>query len=147
MPESSSHIADLFCGRGTLSLPLSKFAPVDGYEMDEPALQALKNATQKSQRPITTICRDLFKTPLKDIELDLYDVVVVDPPRAGAIEQTHALAASAVPTLIYVSCNPLTFARDVRNLVEGGYAIETIQPLDQFRWTVHVEAIAKLTRT
>ncbi len=146
LPEEPSRIADLFCGRGTLSLPLSRFAPVDGYEMDEPALKALKTAADKSQRPVTTFYRDLFKTPLKEKELTLYDVVVVDPPRAGAIEQTQALATSAVPTLIYVSCNPLTFARDARILVEGGYRIETIQPLDQFRWTVHVEAIAKLIR-
>jgi len=73
-------------------------------------------------------------------------VVVVDPPRAGAETQTNALANSAVPTLIYVSCNPLTFARDARVLVAGGYHIESIQPLDQFRWTIHVEAIAKFTR-
>ncbi len=114
--------------------------------MDEPALNALKKAAEKSQRQISTFYRDLFKTPLKEKELITYDVVVVDPPRAGAIEQTQALANSAIPTLIYVSCNPLTFARDVRILVAGGYRIETIQPLDQFRWTVHVEAIAKLIR-
>ena len=147
LPQAPSRIADLFCGRGTLSLPLSRYAPVDGYEMDEPALSALKKAADKSQRPITTFYRDLFKTPLKEKELALYDVVVVDPPRAGAIEQTQALAASAVPTLIYVSCNPMTFARDARILVEGGYRLEAIQPLDQFRWTIHVEAIAKLTRS
>lgn len=146
LPKGLSRIADLFCGRGTLSLPLSRFAPVDGYEMDEPALKALEVAAGQSQRPVTTFYRDLFKTPLKGKELTLYDVVVVDPPRAGAIEQTQALATSAVPTLIYVSCNPLTFARDARILVEGGYRIDTIQPLDQFRWTVHVEAIAKLIR-
>lgn len=147
LPKSPSKIADLFCGRGTLSIPLSRYAPVDGFEMDALALNALKNAAQRSQRPITTIYRDLFKTPLKDKELTPYDVIVVDPPRAGAEEQTQALAASAVPTLIYVSCNPLTFARDARILVEGGYQIEAIQPLDQFRWTVHVEAIAKLIKS
>ncbi|MBM3632776.1 MAG: class I SAM-dependent RNA methyltransferase [Alphaproteobacteria bacterium] len=146
LPPAPKRIADLFCGRGTLSLPLSRFAPVVGYEMDEPALLALKNASQKSQRPITTVYRDLFKTPLKNNELSEYDVVVIDPPRAGAETQTNALANSAVPTLIYVSCNPLTFARDARVLVAGGYQIEYIQPLDQFRWTVHVEAIAKFTR-
>jgi 23S rRNA (uracil1939-C5)-methyltransferase len=146
LPKYPSKIADLFCGRGTLSLPLSRFAPVDGYEMDEPALTALGNAARKAQRPITPIYRDLFQTPLKDKELTAYDVVVIDPPRAGAETQTIALANSAVPTLIYVSCNPLTFARDARVLVAGGYQIESIQPLDQFRWTVHVEAIAKFTR-
>jgi 23S rRNA (uracil1939-C5)-methyltransferase len=146
LPSTPTRIADLFCGRGTLSLPLSRFAPVDGFEMDEPALAALEKAARKSQRPITTIYRDLFKTPLKDKELDIYDVVVVDPPRAGAETQTNALANSCVPTLIYVSCNPLTFARDARVLVAGGYHIESIQPLDQFRWTVHVEAIGKFVR-
>lgn len=146
LPQAPMRIADLFCGRGTLSFPLSRFAPVDGYEMDEPALNALKKAADKSQRQISTFYRDLFKTPLNVKELIPYDVVVIDPPRAGAIEQTQALANSPIPTLIYVSCNPLTFARDVRILVAGGYRIETIQPLDQFRWTVHVEAIAKLIR-
>jgi len=144
LPPSSRKIADLFCGRGTLSLPLSRHAPVDGYEMDQPALDALQSTAQRHQRPITPFYRDLFKLPLKGKELDGYDVVVVDPPRAGAEEQTHALATSQVPTLIYVSCNPLTFARDARILVEGGYRLEIIQPLDQFRWTVHVEVVAKL---
>ena len=146
LPKTPSRVADLFCGRGTLSLPLSRYAPVDGYEMDEPALKALEAATAKAQRPIRTIYRDLFKTPLKEKELVSYDVIIIDPPRAGAIEQAEALAHSNVATIIYVSCNPLTFARDARILVEGGYRIETIQPLDQFRWTVHVEAIAKLTK-
>lgn len=146
LPPQPQKIADLFCGRGTLSLPLSRYAPVDGYEMDEPALAALKSASQKAQRPVNTFYRDLFKTPLKEKELSAYDVVVVDPPRAGAEEQSRALAVSSVPTLIYVSCNPLTFARDARILVEGGYRLETIQPLDQFRWTVHVEAIGRFSR-
>lgn len=146
LPKTPTRIADLFCGRGTLSLPLSRYAPVEGYEMDEPALAALESAARKAQRPITTFYRDLYKTPLKEKELSVYDVVVVDPPRAGAENQTRALAASDVPTLIYVSCNPLTFARDARILVEAGYHIDRIQPLDQFRWTVHVEAIARLTK-
>lgn len=146
LPPSPKRMADLFCGRGTLSLPLSRYAPVDGYEMDQPALDALQSAAQRHQRPITPVYRDLFKTPLKGKELESYDVVAVDPPRAGAEEQTHALASSGVPTLIYVSCNPLTFARDARILVEGGYRLEVIQPLDQFRWTVHVEVVAKFVR-
>lgn len=147
LPEAPARIADLFCGRGTLSLPLSRHAPVDGYEMDEPALAALGAAARKAQRPITPVYRDLFKIPLKEKELKPYDVVVIDPPRAGAESQAQALAASDVPTLIYVSCNPLTFARDVRILLDGGYCLETIQPLDQFRWTVHVEAIGKFTKS
>lgn len=146
LPPTLSKIADLFCGRGTLSLPLSKFAPLDGYEMDEDALGALKKAANKAQRPITTIYRDLFKTPIKDKELKEYDLIVIDPPRAGAEEQALALADSEVPAIIYVSCNPLTFARDARLLVGGGYKIETIQPLDQFRWTVHVEALARFSK-
>jgi 23S rRNA (uracil1939-C5)-methyltransferase len=144
LPPSPRKIADLFCGRGTLSLPLSRYAPVDGYEMDQLALDALQLAAQRHQRPITPFYRDLFKHPLKGKELDSYDGIVIDPPRAGAEEQAHALASSQVPTLIYVSCNPLTFARDARILVEGGYRLEGIQPLDQFRWTVHVEVVAKL---
>lgn len=146
LPPKSNKIADLFCGRGTLSIPLSRHAPVDGYEMDEQALEALSKAASKAQLPITTIYRDLFKIPLRGQELEAYDVVVIDPPRAGAEEQAQALATSLVPTIIYVSCSPMTFARDARLLVAGGYQIETVQPLDQFRWTVHVEAIAKFTK-
>lgn len=146
LPKAPLKIADLFCGRGTLSFPLSRYAPVDGYEMDESALAALGAAAQKAQRAIGTIYRDLFKTPLKDKELTPYDVIIVDPPRAGAESQTRALAASTVPTLIYVSCNPLTFARDARILGEGGYRLDGVRPLDQFRWTTHVEAIAKFTK-
>jgi len=146
LAPNPSQIADLFCGRGTLSFPLSRFAPVNGFEMDELALQALKTAAQKVHRPISAFYRDLFKTPLRENELSAYDVVIIDPPRAGAKEQAHELAQSRVPTIIYVSCNPLTFARDLSILIEGGYRVDTVQPLDQFRWTVHVEAIARLIK-
>ena len=147
LPTTSiKKIADLFCGRGTLSLPLSRHAAVEGYEMDTPALNALKAAAQQSKRPITTIYRDLFKTPLSQAELKNYDVVVIDPPRAGAESQVCFAAASSIPTIIYVSCNPLTFARDARLLVEGGYTMASVQPLDQFRWTVHVEVIAHFVK-
>lgn len=147
LPSNLSCIADLFCGRGTLTFPLSVHAPVDGYEMDEPALMALEKAALKSQRPITTIYRDLFKTPLTERELNSYDLVVIDPPRAGAENQSRILSTSPVPTIIYVSCNSLTFARDAKILTEGGYHLKTIQPLDQFRWTIHVESIALFSKS
>ncbi|MBM3467939.1 MAG: class I SAM-dependent RNA methyltransferase [Alphaproteobacteria bacterium] len=146
LPPGPSKIADLFCGRGTLSLPLARYAPVEGFEMDVSALNALEAAAKKAQRPIFLHQRDLFKTPLIENELSSFDVVVIDPPRAGAETQSRILATSKVPTLIYISCNPLTFARDARILCEGGYHLEIIQPLDQFRWTVHIEVIAKFTK-
>ena len=142
LPEKPKLIADLFCGRGTLSFPLSKHARVHGYELEPKALAALESATRASGRPIETYSRDLFTRPLSADEMTGYDVAVIDPPRAGAEEQCKALAESGVENLIYVSCNPLTFARDARFLTEGRYEIVEITPLDQFRWTIHVEAVA-----
>jgi 23S rRNA (uracil1939-C5)-methyltransferase len=139
-------IADLFCGRGTLTLPLSRLGQVDAYEMDESALAALGTAVKQCQRPVKTIFRDLFNTPLNQKDFEDYDVVVIDPPRAGAESQIYHLASSCVTTIIYVSCNPLTFARDAHILVQGGYEVASIQPVDQFRWTVHIEIIAKFVK-
>ena len=95
---------------------------------------------------ITAEKRDLARRPLVEKELEKIDAVVFDPPRAGAAEQSLWLARSRVPTVVAVSCNPATLARDLRTLVDGGYHIETVTPVDQFLWSSHVEVVAVLKR-
>jgi 23S rRNA (uracil1939-C5)-methyltransferase len=90
--------------------------------------------------------RDLYRRPLDAAELKRFDAVILDPPRAGAAEQAAALAASAVPRIAYVSCNPATFARDARTLADGGYALDWVRPVGQFRWSTHVELAACFSR-
>lgn len=141
VPSSFKKAADLFCGRGTFSFPLSRLAPVDGFELDKPALTALEDAIWSSKRSITPHQRNLFDNPLSTNELNTYDVVVIDPPRAGAFEQVKTLKHSTVQTIVYVSCNPQTFARDAKELVEGGYTIKKLTPVDQFAWSAHLEVV------
>lgn len=141
LPKSTHKIADLFCGRGTFTLPLSKVAPVDGYECDQPALNALNEAIEVSKRPITANMRNLFESPLTPQELNQYDVVMLDPPRAGAEAQVEQLAQSNVPKVIYVSCGPESFARDAKRLIEAGYHLEHVTPVDQFIWSPHLELV------
>jgi 23S rRNA (uracil1939-C5)-methyltransferase len=144
---SAYKIADLFCGRGTFTFPLSRIAPVDGYECDKPALAALNAAAEKSGRPIQTFCRNLFDEPLSALELKNYDVVVIDPPRAGCAAQTEQLALNKnVKKIIYVSCGPESFARDIARLTQSGYVLEKVVPVDQFTWAPHLEVIGVLTR-
>jgi len=97
-------------------------------------------------KPVTTETRDLFKRPLQARELDRFDGIVLDPPRAGALAQARALAASKVARIAYVSCNPVSFARDARVLVEGGYRIEQVVAVDQFLWSSHIELAALIRR-
>jgi 23S rRNA (uracil1939-C5)-methyltransferase len=140
-------IADLFAGLGTFALPLSTKAKVLAVEgAREPAL-ALKMAANRSQRPLMVEPRDLFRRPLDAAELGRFDAVVIDPPRAGAREQIPALVdAKYVARIAFVSCNPATFARDAKMLVDGGWRIDWIRPVGQFRWSTHVELVAALTR-
>ncbi len=91
--------------------------------------------------------RDLFRSPLHDKELSRFEAVVLDPPRAGAKEQIALLARSSVGRIAYVSCNPATFARDAKTLVEGGYRLEWVKPVGQFRWSTHVELVGSFTRS
>ncbi len=131
--------ADLFSGCGTFSGPMLKCGSVDAYESTGSAVRALDKA--KGALPLRAIQRDLFRKPLVSDEANRYDAIVFDPPRAGAQEQVKALAASDVPLLIDVSCNPATFARDARILVDGGYRLESIRVIDQFTWSHHVELV------
>jgi 23S rRNA (uracil1939-C5)-methyltransferase len=144
----AGYIADLFAGAGTFSLPLASNARVHAVESDEPALAALTRAvrTGKDLKPITTEVRDLFRRPLTEAELKRFDAVVLDPPRAGAEEQARRLATSKVRCIVYVSCNPASLARDLRILVDGGYRIDSVTPVDQFLWSAHIESVTVLTR-
>ncbi len=142
------HVADLFCGAGTLSLPLGRRVQVTSIDNDDAAIRALDQGVRHAQglKAVHTRMRDLFLEPLSGKELTAFDAIVFDPPRAGAKAQAQALAASKVPLVVAVSCNPKTLARDVRTLVDGGYKIEKITPVDQFIFSPHVEAVAVLRR-
>lgn len=142
VPSTTHRILDLFCGRGTLALPLSTLAPVDGYEFDKSALSALEKAARSAKNTVQTYYRDLFSNPLTQSELVDFDVIVIDPPRAGAQEQCFNLANCRATTIIYISCNPETFARDAKILTNGNYNLVTVHGLDQFAWSPHVEVLS-----
>jgi 23S rRNA (uracil1939-C5)-methyltransferase len=144
----AKHIADLFCGVGPFALRLAEKARVAAFDSDAGAVAALKNAAAGTSRlkPVKAEVRDLFRRPLVREELREFDTVVFDPPRQGAQAQAQHLAASKVATVIAVSCNVATFARDARTLVDGGYRIEGVSPVDQFRHTPHVELVARFSR-
>ena len=132
-------LADLFAGIGTFALSLHAGRRVYAAEAARDALLALKGAADRVQARLVTEHRDLFRRPLVPAELDRFDAVILDPPRAGAEEQVRHLADSAVPRIAYVSCNPASFARDAKLLVAGGYRLDWVQPVGQFRWSTHVE--------
>ncbi|MGO7587730.1 class I SAM-dependent RNA methyltransferase [Rhizobium leguminosarum] len=144
----AKRIADLFAGSGTFSLRLARIGRVHAVEAEAKALAALDHAARNTQglKPVTVEKRDLFRRPLMTQEFKPYDVVVFDPPRAGAEFQCQELARSAVKKIVAVSCNPLTLARDLAILVEGGYRITQVTPIDQFLWTSHVEVVATLEK-
>jgi 23S rRNA (uracil1939-C5)-methyltransferase len=142
------HVADLFCGVGPFALRLALRARVTALDSDAGAVAALQKAvaTTSGLKPVKAEARDLFRRPLMPQEMRDFDAVVFDPPRQGAQAQVKQLAASKVPVVIAVSCNVTTFARDVRMLIDGGYKLDTVVPVDQFRHTPHVELVASLTR-
>ena len=136
--------ADLFAGLGTFALSLP--GRVYAGEAARDAALALKAAGNRAGRQLFVEHRDLFRRPLVPAELDRFGAIVLDPPRAGAFEQVRHLAASSAPRIAYVSCNPATFARDAKLLVEGGYRLLWVQPVGQFRWSIHVELAAAFSR-
>ncbi len=144
--RDAKRIVDLFAGAGSFTLPLAALAPVHGVEGDAALTGALQAAANRAQRPVSTECRDLFQRPLLAAELDRYDGLLFDPPRAGAKAQSEEIAKSEVPTVVAISCNPVTFARDMAILQAGGYALGSVQPVDQFLFSPHVEMAAVLTR-
>ena len=138
-------MADLFAGLGTFALGLpGRVLAVEGAR---DAALALKTGAGRAQRQIVVEHRDLFRRPLDAKELGRFEAVVLDPPRAGAREQVATLAGADVARLAYVSCNPATFARDARTLAEGGWGIDWIRPVGQFRWSTHIELVSALSRT
>ncbi|TMJ30061.1 MAG: class I SAM-dependent RNA methyltransferase [Alphaproteobacteria bacterium] len=142
------NIADLFCGIGPFALRLAERARVTAADSDAGAVAALGAAakTTPGLKPVATERRDLYRRPFAEPELEPFDAVVFDPPRQGALAQAQKLARCDVPFVIAVSCNAATFARDVRVLVDGGYRLEAVTPVDQFRYTPHVEIVARLAR-
>ena len=144
-----SAVADLFCGVGPFALRLAERARVTAADEDADAVAALRRAAAGTQglKPIEVAQRDLFRRPFLPVELKGFDAVVFDPPRQGAEAQARSLAAGAAPTVVAVSCNPVTFARDARILVDGGYRLVRVTPVDQFRYSAHVELVARFQRT
>jgi 23S rRNA (uracil1939-C5)-methyltransferase len=141
-------VADLYAGCGTFTFPLARGARVHAVEGDAEAIGALASAARRavSGQAITTEQRDLASDPLAEEELARFDGVVFDPPRAGAKAQAERLARSTVAKVVAVSCDPATFARDARVLVDGGYRLLEATPVDQFIWSPHVEVVAVFAR-
>ena len=141
-------IADLFCGIGTFTLRLAERASVQAWDNDSKALAALARAAQATPglRPVGAQTRDLFHRPLRAEEFAGVEAIVFDPPRAGAAAQVAQIARSEVATVVAVSCDPGTFARDAAALVAGGYRLDAVTPVDQFRYSAHVEIVALFTK-
>jgi len=138
--RDTTAIADLFAGIGTFALALP--GKVYAAEASRDAVLSLKRAAPA----LAVEHRDLYRRPLEIGELNRFDAVVLDPPRAGAEQQSMALAASTVKRIAFVSCNPATFARDAKMLVSGGYSLDWVRPVGQFRWSTHVELAAAFSR-
>ncbi|MHA1152227.1 MAG: class I SAM-dependent RNA methyltransferase [Alphaproteobacteria bacterium] len=151
LPEGAETIAELYAGCGSFTFPLAKFREtvrIHAVERDEAALAALWAAARKSDLAgrITVTAQDLARAPVLAEDLEGGDCVVFDPPRAGAREQAAEIARSSVPAAVAVSCNPKTFARDARTLVDGGFTLVEVTPVDQFPWTGHLELVAQFRR-
>jgi 23S rRNA (uracil1939-C5)-methyltransferase len=146
--DGAKTVADLFAGVGPFALRLAERARVTAADNDADAIAALARAAAGTQglKPIETQSRDLFRRPFVPTELKRFDAVVFDPPRQGAEAQARMLAECAVPTVVAVSCNPATFARDARILVDGGYRLTRVTPVDQFLYSAHVELVARFSR-
>jgi 23S rRNA (uracil1939-C5)-methyltransferase len=144
----AKEIADLFAGVGPFALRLAERAQIVAMDDDAPAIAALNRAAKTTQglKPVTASVHDLFRTPLVAQELGRFDAVVFDPPRQGAQAQARELAKSSVAIVVGVSCNVASFARDARILVDGGYRLKSVTPVDQFRYTPHVELVGKFVR-
>ncbi len=148
LPEGAETIAELYAGCGTFTFPLVARGRVHAVERDETALAALWSAARQADLAgrITVTAQDLTRLPVLAEDLEGGDCVVFDPPRAGAREQAAEIARSSVPAAVAVSCNPKTFARDARILVDGGFSLVEVTPIDQFPWTGHLELVAKFRR-
>ena len=139
-------VADLFAGVGTFALSVQAGRKIYAAEGARDAIAALAGAANRARAIVATEHRDLFRRPLVPAELNRFGAIILDPPRAGAEEQVKQLAASAAPVIAYVSCNPASFARDAKTLIDGGYTLDWVQPVGQFRWSTHVELAARFSR-
>jgi 23S rRNA (uracil1939-C5)-methyltransferase len=146
--SGAERVVDLFAGCGTFALPMAEFAEVHAVEGEQGMLNSLSEAwkTAHGLKPVTVATRDLFRQPLLPEELKKFDAAIIDPPRAGALAQTGELAKSNLKSIGFVSCNPVTFGRDAKTLVEAGFTIDWLHVVDQFRWSPHVEIAAKFSR-
>lgn len=146
--RGAKKVADLYAGCGAFALRVAEFAPVLAVEGDTGPLNALRHGADHSQglKPVETLHRNLALEPMSVKELEAFDAVIMDPPRTGAKTQAERLSDSKVPVIVSISCNPATFARDAAILIEGGYRMDTVTPVDQFAWTGHVECVAAFTR-
>jgi len=144
----AKRVADLFAGIGTFALRLAETARVSAAELEPGAVRALTRAahTTPGLKPVEATARDLFRRPFMAAELKAFDAVLFDPPRQGAEAQARELAKSGVPSIVAVSCDAATFARDARILVAGGYQLGVVTPVDQFRYSSHVEIVATFAR-
>ncbi len=145
---NAKNIADLFAGCGTFAIPLAENAEVWAVESNADMLRALDAGWRFAQglKTIKTEVRDLYHRPLVPLDMRKLDAVVIDPPRAGAKAQIAELANSVVPVIASVSCNPVSFARDAKVLVDAGFSLDWVQVIDQFRWSGHVEIAARFSR-
>lgn len=141
-------VIDLFSGVGAFTFRLARQSKVFAADSDKVAIAALVAAARKTRglKPIEAIARDLFREPLSGTELNAYDAICFDPPRSGAEAQAKMIARSKVKTVVAVSCSPATLARDVRILIDGGYKLESVTPVDQFLYSPHIEVVAVLKR-
>lgn len=142
----AKRVADLFCGCGTFAFLLAERAQVTAIDSGADQIAAVNAAAREPGARVEGQTRDLFRSPLMSVELERFDCVVLDPPRPGATAQVRNLAQSRVPSVLYVSCNPASFARDARMLCDGGYRLIRVVPVDQFLWSPHVELFAQFTR-
>ncbi len=145
---SSKKVVDLFSGLGAFTLPIAARSKVLAVDSDKLAIAALANSVRKATgiKPVTTLVRDLFREPMSALELNEHDAAIFDPPRAGAEAQARMLARSKLKTVVAVSCNPATLARDARTLIDGGYSLRSVTPVDQFVYSPHIEAVAVFRR-
>ena len=146
--KGAKKIADLFCGAGTFTFPLATVAPVIAADASKAGIAALKAGagSAKGMKAITAEARDLFRRPLTPYDLKGCEAIVFDPPRAGAIDQTAQIAGTKAAVVVGVSCNPQTFARDARVLIDAGFRLERVTPVDQFLWSAHVELVSVFKR-
>lgn len=146
--KGASNVVDLFSGCGTFSLPIAKYAKILAVDKSENMLSVIKNAWRKNHGLKEIVCRaqDLFKNPILKDELKLFDTVIIDPPRSGAEVQINEIATSSITRVSSVSCNPKTFSRDARVLIDSGFALDWVQPIDQFLWSSHIEIVSQFSR-